>query len=96
MIIEFNPKDHALLTQTRLKRLKRLFLHPLGLCHLELKRDNLVVHCSEPWIVDQLMDDLDCFAETARVLLGARFVSLYFAKEEVYVTGTEPRLPIAS
>jgi hypothetical protein len=96
MIIEFNPKDHALLTQTRLKRLKKLFLNPLGLCQLELKRDHLVVHCSEPWIVDNLMDDLDYFTETARIILGARFVSLYFAKEEVCLATTEPRLPMAS
>jgi hypothetical protein len=96
MIIEFNPKDHALLTQTRLKRLKKLFLNPLGLCQLELKRDSLVVHCSEPWIVDHLMDDLDYFTETARIIVGARFVSLYFAKEEVYVASTHPLLPLAS
>jgi hypothetical protein len=96
MIIEFNPKDHALLTQSRLNRLKKFFLHPLGLCHLELKRDNLIVHCSEPWIVDSLMGDLDYFSETARIILGARFVSLYFAHEEVYVTATEPQFPVAS
>jgi hypothetical protein len=96
MIIEFNPKDRQLLTQSRLNRLKKLFLHPLGLCHLELDRDNLVVHCSEPWIVDSLMDDLDYFAESARIILGAQFVSLYFACEEVHVTSTEPSFPVAS
>ena len=96
MILEFSPKDHARLTQRRLKRITKLFLNPLGLCHLEVKRDRLIVHCSEAWMVDSLMDDLDYFSETTRIILGVRFISLCFAQEEVYRATTEPRLPIAS
>jgi hypothetical protein len=86
MILKFNPKDHAHLTQRRIKRLTKLFLHPLGLCHLEVKFDRLMVHCTEAWMVDSLMDDLDYLSETARIILGAQVISLYFAKEEVYRT----------
>ena len=96
MILEFSPKDHARLTQRRLNRITKLFLNPLGLCHLEVKHDRLIVHCSEAWMVDSLMDDLGYFSETTRIILGVRFISLCFAQEEVYRTTTEPRLPIAS
>ncbi len=96
MILEFSPKDYVRLTQRRLKRITKLFLNPLGFCHLEVKRDRLIVHCTEAWMIDSLMDDLDYFSETARIILGARFISLCFAKEEVYRTTTEPQLPIAS
>ncbi len=96
MILEFNPKDHARLTQRRIKRLAKLFLNPLGLCHLEVKLDRLIVHCTEAWMIDSLMDDLDYISEAARIILGAQAISLYFAKEEVYQTATAPHLPIAS
>ena len=86
MILKFNPKDHAHLTQRRIKRLTKLFVHPLGLCHLEVKLDWLMVHCTEAWMVDSLMDDLEYLSETARIILGAQVISLYFAKEEVYRT----------
>lgn len=96
MIFEFNSKDHARLTQRRIKRLAKLFLNPLGLCHLEVKLDRLIVHCTEAWMIDSLMDDLEYISEAARIILGAQAISLYFAKEEVYQTATEPHLPIAS
>jgi len=100
MTLDFNLDDRRLLSQCRLKRFRKLFLNPLGLCPLEFKRDRLFVYCSEAWMVDCLMNDLDYFAEAARIILGAHSISLCFAGEEIHETLTEPvadpRIPIAS
>ncbi len=96
MTIEFNPTDRRLLNQRRLKRLRKLFLNPLGLCHLECRRDRLTVHCPEPWIVDVLMEDWDYFIEMTRVIVGVHLISLHYAGEEVCQTSTQPMFPVAS
>jgi hypothetical protein len=94
--IEFNPTDRRLLNQRRLKRLRKLFLNPLGLCHLEYRRDSLAVHCPEPWIVDILMEDWDYFIEMTRIIVGVQLISLHYAGEELCQTTTQPRFPVAS
>jgi hypothetical protein len=96
MTIEFNPTDRRLLNQRRLKRLRKLFLNPLGLCQLEFRRDRLAVHCPEPWIVDVLMEDWDYFIEMTRVILGAQLISVHYAGEEILNTSTQPMYPVAS
>ncbi len=101
MTIEFNPTefnttDRRLLSQRRLKRLRKLFLNPLGLCQLQVRRSHLLIHCSEPWIVDCLMEDWDYFLEMSLVIVGVHSVSLYYVGEEVCQSSTEPYFPMAS
>jgi hypothetical protein len=96
MTTEFNLTDRRLLNQRRLKRLRKLFLHPLGLCHLDFRRSCLFIHCPEPWIVDALMEDWDYFAEMSRVIVGAQMISVHYAGEEVLQASTQTMFPIAS
>ncbi|MEB3292072.1 MAG: hypothetical protein VKJ24_02830 [Synechococcales bacterium] len=95
MSIQFSSEDQYLLLQNRLKRFRKLFLRPLGLCRLQLKRDRLIIHCTEPWMVDELLLDLDEVTEAARVIVGAHQVALYFYGEEVYQVSTAPEFPLA-
>jgi hypothetical protein len=96
MKTEFNLTDRRLLNQRRLKRLRKLFLNPLGLCHLEFRRTRLSIHCPEPWIVDALMEDWDYFTEMTRVIVGAQMISVHYAGEEVLQASTQPMFPVAS
>jgi hypothetical protein len=96
MSIQFSPEDQQILLQNRLKRFRKLFLRPLGLCRLQFKRDRLIIHCTEPWMVDELLLDLDEVTESARVIVGAKTVALYFYGEEVYQASTVPEYPLAS
>lgn len=91
MTLKFTAQDIALLNDFRLDRLYQLYAHLLGGCMLELKFESLILHCSEPWCVDQLMQNLDELVKAAWTILGVKCVSICFASEEVYRARTRSR-----
>ena len=96
MFPELNAKDRHILSQRRLKRLRKIFLDPLGLCQLDINDECLAIHCCEPWMVDVLMEDWDYFTEMTRMILGVQSISLRYAGEVVHYTGTEPKTLVAN
>jgi hypothetical protein len=92
MSLQLTLEDLQLLRQHRLDRLKRVFVKPLELCQMQMtRRDRLVIHCPEAWVVDALMNDLERLTQAARVVVGAQSVCICFVGEEVYCTPTLPQ-----
>lgn len=89
MSLQLTLEDLQTLRRNRLDRLRKVFIKPLGLCRLQMtRRDRLVVHCPEPWVVDELMSDLPELINAARVVVGAQALSICFVGEEIYRTRT--------
>jgi hypothetical protein len=85
MSLQITLEDLQILRQGRLDRLRKVFIKPLGLCRLQVtRRDRLVIHCPEPWVVDELMDNLDELIEAARIVVGAQSLSICFVGEEIF------------
>lgn len=86
---QLTSQDLRLLEKYRIQRLRQLFSKTLGLCLLKLDNNNtLRVHCPEPWLVDRIIDEADHLLNSTRQMLGIRYISLYYAGEEVYKTKT--------
>jgi hypothetical protein len=89
MSLQLTLEDLQTLRKGRLDRLRQVFIKPLGLCRLQMtRRDRLVIHCPEPWIVDDLMSDLPRLINAVRLVVGAQSVSICFVGEEIYCTQT--------
>ncbi|MBE9031539.1 hypothetical protein IQ266_17540 [filamentous cyanobacterium LEGE 11480] len=89
MSLQLTLEDLQTLRKGRLDRLRKVFIKPLGLCRLQMtRRDRLVVHCPEPWVVDELMSDLPQLINAAKVVVGAQSLSICFVGEEIYRTRT--------
>ncbi len=89
MSFELTADDLLVLEQHRLERLRSFFGDTLRLCFLHLDRKNvLTIHCSEPWIVDQLMDEINELCWYAWVIVGAQQLSICFAQEEIHKAKT--------
>ena len=84
MNLQLNSNDLSQLETLRLNRLRQKHPQTLGSCFLRLKRETLVVHCPEPWYVDQLMEEIDRVVKSAWLVLGVRYVSICYAGEEVH------------
>jgi hypothetical protein len=90
MSLQLTLEDLQTLRKGRLDRLRKVFIKPLGLCRLQMtRRDRLVIHCPEPWIVDELMSDLPRLTNAARIVVGAQSLSICFVGEEIYQTQTQ-------
>jgi hypothetical protein len=89
MSLQLTLEDLQTLRKGRLDRLRKVFVKPLGLCRLQMtRRDRLVIHCPEPWIVDELMSDLPHLTNAVRIVVGAQSLSICFVGEEIYRTRT--------
>ncbi len=89
MSLQLTLEDLQTLRKGRLDRLRKVLIKPLGLCRLQMtRRDRLVIHCPEPWIVDELMSDLPRLTNAARIVVGAASLSICFVGEEIYQTPT--------
>ncbi len=89
MSLQLTLEDLQTLRKGRLDRLRKVFIKPLGLCRLQMtRRDRLVIHCPEPWIVDELMSDLPRLTNAALIVVGAQSLSICFVGEEIYQTPT--------
>ena len=86
---QLTRQDLRLLEKYRIQRLRQLFSKTLGLCLLKLdSKDTLRVHCPEPWLIDHIIGDADRLLNSTRLMLGVRYLSLYYAGEEVYKAKT--------
>jgi hypothetical protein len=90
MPLELTADDLLILEQHRLERLRSFFGETLRLCFLHLDRNNtLAIHCSEPWIVDELLSEIDELRWYTWVVVGAQRISIFFAQEEIHKTKTQ-------
>ncbi len=89
MSLELTVEDSLLLEKHRLERLRSFFADTLAKCCLHLDRTNsLKIHCSEPWMVDQLLSEIEQLRWYVWILVGAKRLSICFAQEEVYRAST--------
>jgi hypothetical protein len=89
MPLELTIDDLLLLEKHRLERLRSFFGDTLRLCFLHIdKRNTLTIHCSEPWIVDQLISEMEQLCWYTWLVVGAERIVLRFAQEAVYKTAT--------
>lgn len=92
MISELSANDLLVLEKLRLDRLRSHFPTILNACFIQLTPHNhLSIHCSEPWIVDHLLLEIDQLRWAAKTIVGAQHVSICFAQEEIYRTVTQMR-----
>jgi hypothetical protein len=89
MSLELTTDDLLLLEKHRLERLRSFFGDTLRRCFLYVDQHNkLIIHCSEAWIVDQLLDEINELRWYTWIVVGAPNLSLCFYEEEVYRTAT--------
>ena len=89
MSLELTVEDSLVLEKLRLDRLRSCFAETLAECFLHLSQNNtLTIHCSEAWMVDQLLSESDRLRGAVWVITGAQRLSICFAQEEVYRTST--------
>ncbi|EKQ67239.1 hypothetical protein OsccyDRAFT_4313 [Leptolyngbyaceae cyanobacterium JSC-12] len=89
MLLELTSDDLLILEKQRLERFRSFFSETLLFCFLHLDpKCKLSIHCSEPWIVDQLLSDIDQLSRYAHIIVGACRLSICFAQEEIYTTST--------
>ncbi|WP_421657124.1 hypothetical protein [Leptothermofonsia sp. ETS-13] len=86
MSLDLTTNDLLLLEKYRLERLRSFFGNTLNLCFLHLDKNNtLAIHCSEPWVVDQVLNEINHLRWYAWIVVGARRLSIrlsiYFAEE---------------
>jgi hypothetical protein len=89
MSLELTVEDSLMLEKHRLERLRSFFADTLAKCFLQLDQKNkLTIHCSEPWVVDQLLSEVEQLRWYVWVVVGAQRLSICFAQEEIYRTTT--------
>jgi hypothetical protein len=85
MSFNFTADDLLILETLRLERLRAFFAQILTDCVLYLDRQNcLTIHCPEPWMVDELVDQVEQLRWYSYIVVGAQRLSIYFSQEEVY------------
>ena len=89
MSLELTVEDSLMLEKNRLERLRSFFTDTLAKCFLHVDQKNLLtIHCSETWMVDQLLSEIDQLRWYVWVVVGAQRLSICFAQEEIYRTPT--------
>lgn len=90
--LELTDDDRLILEGQRLERFRSFFYETISFCFLQLDSKNeLVIHCSEPWLVDQLLCEIDQLCWYAWVIVGVSSLSIYFAQEEICRAKTQKR-----
>lgn len=90
MFLDLNHNDLLTLEQHRIERFRSTSLNSLSLCFLHLNPNNtLAIHCPEPWMVDQLLYDIEKICWEAWVFVGATRLSIHYAQEEIYIAPTQ-------
>lgn len=88
---ELTANDLLILEQFRLERFRNAFLDSTTPCFLHLNVDNsLEIHCLEPWVVDELLDDIEGLGQAIWHMVGAYQVAIFFYQEEIFSIGTRP------
>ena len=81
--------DRALLQKQQLDRFRSLFPDSLKPSLLALHTHyQLSIHCAEPWMVDDLLGEVDRLRWYTWLVLGVQQVAIFFAEEEIYSTTT--------
>jgi hypothetical protein len=89
MTVNFTDNDLLLLEKNRIERFRSFFTNPLARCFLHLNQTNtLTIHCTEPWMVDELLQEVDSLCRRAWLVTGAERLSIYFVQEEIYTART--------
>jgi len=89
MSLELTIDDLLVLELHRLDRLQSFFPDSLPLCLLHFELDQtLTIHCSEPWLVDELLNKLDKLNWYAWLIVGAEAISICYALEEIHHAAT--------
>jgi hypothetical protein len=89
MSLQLTTDDRLRLEKLRLERLRAFFCDSLALCPTYVSQpSHLVIACPEPWLVDRLLDEIEALCWYAWIVVGASYLSIYFAGEEVYETAT--------
>ena len=90
MPLELTATDLVMLEQYRLQRFRSFFFSTLIACPLCLdEHRTLVIHCLEPELVDQLLNQIDQLRWYARIVLGVDCLAIKFIQEEIYRTATD-------
>jgi hypothetical protein len=94
MTLQLTQDDLLLLEKQRLERFRACFTESLSLCFLHLNQNHeLNIHCSEPWLVDWLLFNIEAVCWQAWLIVGAYQVSIYYAREEIYTVETHSLMP---
>lgn len=97
LLTDINIDDLNRLKQFRIERFLHFFTSSLPHCLIQIDGgDTLAVYCPHPWIVDELIDDLENLCNHAWLILGVRAITqwrgyaiaLYFCQEEILRTDT--------
>jgi hypothetical protein len=89
-LTEMNTEDRHKLTKFRIERLQLFFTSSLPQCLLQIEAGNiLTVHCPNPAVVDELLDDLEDLCSHAWLILGIKTISLHLDLEEILLTDIE-------
>jgi len=89
MSVELTLNDLSVLELHRLDRLRSFFPDSLPFCLLHLEWDQtLRIHCPEPWLVDELLHELDKLNWYAWLVTGVEAVSICYALEEIHRAAT--------
>lgn len=90
MLSDLNHNDLLTLEQRRIERFRSSSLASLSQCFLHLNSSNvLAVHCAEPWVVDQLLHNMEQLCWSAWVIAGVSYLSIHYAQEEIYTANTQ-------
>ncbi|GAP96339.1 hypothetical protein [Leptolyngbya sp. NIES-2104] len=81
--MKFTTQDLSMLADFRIDRLRQLYPQTLSGCRLETKFAALLIHCSEPWCVDQVIEELDRLTKASWIILGVKSISVCYADEEI-------------
>ncbi len=88
-LVNFTSNDLLILENQRLDRLRSFFCDTLPFCCLHLDPKNtLAIHCSEPWLVDQLLKEIEQLSAYTWITVGAYRLTIYFAEEEIHAVKT--------
>jgi hypothetical protein len=91
-LTEINADDLNKLRYFRIERLRGLFISSLQRCLIRTDSANtLIIHCPDPGIVDELLNELEDLRNHAWMLLGVKSIALYFYQEEILRTRTSSR-----
>ena len=90
MSLHLTSEDLLILEKQRLDRFRSFFHDSLSFCFLYLDRHSrLKIHCSEPWVVDLLLAEMEQLCWYGWVIVGAHHLSIYYAAEKIYSTKTQ-------
>lgn len=81
---EMTLDDRLRLSKLRNERLRSFFAQSLLHCALRCdSHKTLIIHCSDAWMIDSLLTDLEELCDYALLILGVEAIALYFAQEKI-------------